>query len=105
MPEDIQVEPCTHACSYGCGRKYDAIFVQVIDGSVLFLCIPCLLSLAHQMAQAMVEPQLPEVQEVMANADFTDVAYVDPSATQYNIAIPPPAPAEDEFTFDGMSSG
>lgn len=105
MPEEIQAEPCTHACSYGCGRKYDAILIQVVDGSTLFLCMPDLLSLAHQMAKAMVEPEAPEVREVMANADFTDIAYVDPNAPQYKVSMPPPAPAADEFTFDGMSSG
>lgn len=102
MPEDIQVEPCIHACSYGCGRKYDAILIQVVDGSTLFLCMPDLLALSHQLAMAMVEPELPEIQEVMANADFTDVAYVDPNAPAVHIEIAPRPPADDEFAFDGM---
>ena len=54
-------EPCVHACAYGCGRKYDILVTQVVDMSTTALCIPCFMSFAQNVMQAMVEPENPDV--------------------------------------------
>lgn len=104
MPEQIQAEPCTHACSYGCGRKYDAILIQVVDASTLMLCMPCLMSLSHQIMKSMVEAGDPGVTEAIAGADFTNIAYVDSSMSADATATVNANPPEDEFAFDGTVS-
>jgi hypothetical protein len=61
------------------------------------------MSLAQQIMKSMVEADDPAVREVVASADFTDVAYVDPTAYPGIAVTTGVIPAEDEFTFDGMS--
>lgn len=93
---------CLHACQDGCGRTYDAIIVLVVDGSTLFYCIPCLQAFLVNMTKAMIEPDDPQVQEVMAGASFDNVAYVDPDAPGYTVRGHSDPTPEDEFDFDGM---
>lgn len=104
MAEEQQSgEACIHACSWGCGRKYDIMVTQIIDLSSLALCIPCFLSFAHNVMQAMVEADNPAVREVTAGADLTGVMLVtesDPPGNRRGFSDP--EPADDEFTFDGM---
>lgn len=104
MADEAQTgEACIHACAWGCGRKYDVIVTQVVDASTLMLCIPCMLSFARNVAQAMVEAESPEVQEVMSGADFTGVMLVTESETPAERRdFSDPDPADDEFAFDGM---
>lgn len=104
MPDEIQVEPCIHACSMGCGRKYDAILVQVVDGSTLFLCMPDLMALAANIMKSMVEADDPAVREVVAGADFTDIAYVNPTTYSGAAVTAGVAPAEDEFDLDSATA-
>lgn len=97
----INAAACIHACQEGCGRPIDVAIIQIVDASTLMYCIPCFQQFAYQMMRAMVEAESPDIQEVVSNADFTDVAYVDPDATGFHISGETPAQAEDEFTFDG----
>lgn len=101
MSEPAMAQACTHACSYACGRMYDCMFTSVIDSSTLFLCMPCFASFAQNVVQAMVDATSPEVQEVVANADLTDVMLVHPDHDQYVPATLLRQAAEDEFSFDG----
>lgn len=102
MTEQVaEAAACLHACQYGCGRPYDVIMVQVIDGSSSFLCIPCLMAWSHQIMTAMVEPENPQVSEVVGRSDFSGISVVTVGGVAYD-ANPtlPPAP-DDEFTFTG----
>lgn len=101
--EDDTGEVCIHACAWGCGRKYDVLVIQVVDASTLMLCIPCMLSFARNVAQAMVEAESAEVQEVTASADLTGVMLVTESESANPVrGFSDPEPADDEFAFDGM---
>lgn len=99
--EIVEGAACLHACQEGCGRPYDIITIQVIDGSTSFFCIPCFMGFAHQVMKAMVEPDDSQVSEVVGNADFGDISFVDPEALGYVLHPAAPEPAEDEFVFDG----
>lgn len=103
MAENETGEACIHACSFGCGRKYDVIVTQVVDGSTLFLCMPDLVSFVRNVAQSMVEPDSPEIQEVVQNADLADVVVVTEPDPGYAVRGNSDPTAEDEFEFDGMS--
>lgn len=93
---------CLHSCSYGCGRTYDVMVVQVVDGSTMFLCMPCFMSFAHQIMTAMVEETNADVAEVTQNATFDNVTYVDPNAPGYTVRGHSDPTPEDDFAFDGM---
>lgn len=104
MAEESQSgEACIHACSWACGRKYDVVLVQIIDGSTLMLCIPCLMSFSRNVMQAMVDADSVDVRDVTASADFTGVMLVTESDTPSSMrGFSDPEPADDEFSFDGM---
>lgn len=103
MAEHEHGVACTHACTWGCGRKYDIIITQVVDASTLMLCMPCLISFARNLAEAMIEPDSAAVQEVIAAADLSNVMLVtDPETPNVVRGFSNPAAADDEFTFDGM---
>lgn len=93
---------CFHACQAGCGRTYDLIIVMVIDGSTLFYCIPCSVAFLHQTVTAMVEPDDPAIQEVMAGTDISEVAYVSEDASDYMKLSPTEREDPDGFDFDGV---
>lgn len=95
---------CLHACQAECGRTYDVIVTQPVDGSTLFYCIPCFMAFAHQMMQAMIEADNPAVQEVAAANAVTDVAYVAADAPQYGARGFSDPIADDGFDFDGDDS-
>lgn len=101
--EEHTGEVCIHACSWGCGRKYDIILTQIVDASTLMLCIPCMLSFSRNVAQAMVEADSGEVREVLAGANLDGVMLVTESDTPGTVpGFSDPKPADDEFAFDGM---
>lgn len=104
MSEPTHAAACLHACSYNCGRQYDVIVTQVVDGSTMFLCIPCFMSFAHNVMQAMVDPNNPGVMEAVTSADLTDVAYVTAKEGGSVAGVPAPTMPDDEFSFDGMTS-
>lgn len=94
---------CLHACQDGCGRTYDIVIIQVVDGSTSFYCIPCFMGFAHQVMTAMVEPDNAQVSEVVGKSDFSDITFVEVGGVTYNVnPTLPPAP-DDEFSFDGVS--
>lgn len=96
-----EVVACFHACQEGCGRKYDLIIVQVVDGSTLFYCIPCFTSFSTQVVKSMMEPEDPAVREVIGRSDFSDITVVTVDGVEYNAnPVLPPAP-DDEFSFTG----
>lgn len=99
--EVMEAAACLHACQDGCGRTYDVIITQVVDGSTAFYCIPCFMAFAHQVMQAMVEPDNAQVQEVIGGSDFSDISYVEVGGTTFNVNPTLPPPADDEFTFTG----
>lgn len=96
-----QAEACTHACQFACGRKYDVIVIQIVDGSTTMMCIPCFMSFAHSVMVAMVEPNNPAVQEVMAGTNLEDVLFVPPGADDDSYTGPEYTPPADEFVFTG----
>lgn len=100
MTEQQDAAACIHACQDGCGRTYDVIIVQAIDGSTLFYCIPCLQQFVYQMTRAMLEPNDPQVQEVVEGADLSGVMLVDPDATGYTVRGFSDPVAEDDFDMD-----
>lgn len=102
MTELTTVEACTHACSFACGRKYDVVFVQVVDSSTLFLCMPCLVNLVKNIAQAMVEPDAPEIREVVSGVSLEDTVLVTDNTPGYGVRGNSDPTVEDEFDFDGM---
>lgn len=100
--ESTEVRACIHACQNGCGRPYDSIIVQAIDGATLFYCQVCMLQFAYAMVKAMTEPDDPQVMEVMANASYEGTQFVTADAVAAivrNYSDPTP---EDEFDFDGV---
>lgn len=44
----------SYGCQYGCGNPYHVILLQVQDGSVLFLCIPCFAKTAEEILKALI---------------------------------------------------
>lgn len=101
MTEITTVEACTHACSFACGRKYDVVFTQVVDSSTLFLCMPCLVNLVKNITQAMVEPDAPEIQEVVSGVSLEDTVLVTDNTPGFGIVGHSDPLPEDEFQFDG----
>lgn len=97
----MEAAACLHACQDGCGRTYDVVIIQVVDGSTSFYCIPCFMGFAHQVMQAMVEPHNPQVEEVIAGSDFSDISVVTVGGVAFDVnPALPPAP-DDEFSFTG----
>ena len=105
MTELRTVEACTHACSFACGRKYDVVFTQVVDSSTLFLCMPCLVNLVKNIAMAMVEPDSPDIKEVISGVSLEDTVLVTDNTPGYGIVGNSDPLPSDEFDFDGMESG
>ena len=91
---------CIHACQMACGRQYDVVIVQAVDGSCMFYCIPCFQQFAYQMMRAMVEPADAQIQEVVAGADLSDVVAVSADAPGYSISAPSYGPGPDDFDMD-----
>lgn len=102
MTELTTVEACTHACSFACGRKYDVVFTQVVDSSTLFLCMPCLVNLVKNIAQAMIEPDAPEIREVVSGVSLEDTVLVTDNTPGFGVRGYSDTTPEDEFQFDGM---
>lgn len=88
----------------GCGRKYDTITIQVVDGSTIFLCMPCGVSFWANIAKAMVEPDDPQVKEIVANTSLEDVVLVTDDSAGYGIRKTPDPVADNDFEFDGSLS-
>lgn len=101
MTEQPTGVACTHTCAFGCGRVYDVIVVQVVDNSTLMLCMPDFVSFAANVAKSMVEPDDPQVMEVTANADLTDVMLTTDAGSGYGVVGHSDPMPEDEFDFDG----
>lgn len=101
MSEPTMAQACTHACSYGCGRMYDCVFTQVIDASTLFLCMPCFMTFARNIMEAMVEADSAAVQEAVAGADLSDVMLVDAGAEDDFREYLATRTPDDQFDFDG----
>lgn len=101
MSEQPTGVACAHACGFGCGRPYDVIVTQVVDNSTLMLCMPDFVSFAANVAKSMVEPDDPQVMEVTANADLTDVMLVMDEHPGYGVVGHSDPMPEDEFDFDG----
>lgn len=104
MAELSTVEACTHACSFACGRKYDVVFTQVVDSSTLFLCMPCLVNLVKNITQAMVEPDSPDIKEVVSGVTLEDSVLVTDNTPGYGVRGNSDPTPEDEFDFDGIDS-
>lgn len=101
MSEPMEIAACIHACSMGCGRKYDMVVVQIVDGSTLMLCIPCFTSFAANIMKAMLDKEAPEVLEALQLTDLSNVMLVDPDIPEYTLPdFSDPLP-EDEFEFSG----
>lgn len=101
MSETVEIAACIHACSMGCGRKYDMIVVQVIDGSTLMLCIPCFTSFAVNIMKAMLEKESPEVLEALQLTDLSNVMLVNADVPEYILPDFSDSLPEDEFEFSG----
>lgn len=102
MSTTPDVIPCIHACSTGCGRTYDGMWISAVDMSTVAYCIPCFMAFAHQVMTAIVEADNPAVQQVVSENPLGDVMYVteeDSYAVARGFSDPT---AEDEFEFDGM---
>lgn len=97
-------EQRSYGCSSGDGRPYDVVLVDVKDATTQFLCIPCLLNLAMSIAQAITNPDDPDVQMVLTS-----------SAAQTGDQVPGPRPrrgrrnapvnSEDPDIFAAFDSG
>lgn len=96
---------CTHACSMACGRTYDVMVIQVVDASTLFLCMPCGVNFWAGVAKAMVEPEDPEIKEIVGNATLDDVVLVTDPNPGYGIRGYSDPAAGDDFEFDGAVAG
>lgn len=92
---------CIHACAMACGRTYDVILTQVVDGSTMFLCMPDFISFAANVAKAMTEPDDPQVKEIVANTSLEDVVLVTDDSAGYGIRKGPDPVDDDDFEFDG----
>jgi hypothetical protein len=96
---------CIHACAYGCGRQYDVIVTQVVDGSVMMLCLPDFVSFAANVARAMTEPEDAQVKEVVASTNLTDVMLVTAAAeAKFSRGHSDPSP-DDDFDVDEVTEG
>lgn len=103
MTEHEHGVACIHACAWGCGRMYDVLVTQAVDMSTTALCMPCFMSFAKNVMQAMVDASNPDVAEVVSSADLSDVVLVTESETPGGTrGFSDPEPADDEFAFDGM---
>lgn len=97
MAEPQNAAACTHACQNACGRQYDIISIQVVDGSSNFHCLPCFIAFSVQVATAMLEPDNADVQAVVELNPAGDVVYVDASADGIPIRGFSDPIEEDEF--------
>ena len=70
--DDEDIPKRSYGCSNGDGNPYDFVVVTITDASTLFLCASCFIQTAQAMLMAMVEPENPEVQRIMAEAGEID---------------------------------
>ena len=62
----------SYGCSYGCGNAYDVVVVMVQDGTTEFLCLPCFVRLASEVATALTDPENAKVIEALRQAGHMD---------------------------------
>lgn len=74
---DSDAEPRSYGCSYGCGNPYDFIVTTVSDMSSLALCAIDFMRTAHDMMTAVMDPENPEVQKRVAEAQLDNVVPFD----------------------------
>lgn len=58
----------SYGCTYGCGRPYDVILINVADGTTEFLCMVDFVTVASTVVKAMTEAASPEVAAALAYA-------------------------------------
>jgi hypothetical protein len=57
----------SYGCTFGCGNPYDFVFISVRDGTTEFLCLPCMVKLATDMVDVMVNPDNPDIAAKIAS--------------------------------------
>lgn len=63
-------------CSFGCGNRFEYVIVTRADGTSLFLCVPCFLHLAVDMANAVNDGLPPEAQNALREIESMEQAPV-----------------------------
>lgn len=66
MPGETTEPTRSYGCTNGDGRPYDIVMIAIADGTTDFLCMPCFVSVAAAIAEAMVNPDSPEAAEALA---------------------------------------
>jgi hypothetical protein len=69
----------SYGCQYACGNAYHVILINVIDGEILFLCMPHAVSTFADIVKAMTDGISPEVEaerqrmnaEAMPGSEYT----------------------------------
>lgn len=74
---EVSGELRSYGCSYGCGNPYDFVVTTISDMSSLALCAVCFMRTAHDMMTAVMDPNNPEVQKRVAEAQLDNVVQFD----------------------------
>ena len=66
MTETTATPERSYGCSRGCGNPFDFVFTSVSEAFTELLCLPCFVSTAVGMIQAVTEPDNETVQRAVA---------------------------------------
>ncbi len=104
------------ACSFGCGNDSNFVLVDIGSSDTSFLCVPCFLHVATNMAEAMLNPGNALVQQAIAESPLPEQAAItlpgkavqhhvmpdgDSLSTCADCGAPPDAPHEAGCIFGG----
>lgn len=93
----------SYGCTYACGNPYDVIVVLVSDGTVLFLCMPCFVRTASDVAAAILDQDNPEIRAIAETAAVPDGGTVPGPAPRKRGRNAPAGSDDDDLVevFDG----
>lgn len=60
------------ACSFGCGNESSFVLVDIASSDTSFLCVPCFLHVAENMAEAMLNPDNGMVKQAQSEAPMPE---------------------------------
>lgn len=64
------------ACSFGCGNDSNFALVDIGSSDTSFLCVPCFLHVAENMAQAMLNPDNVMVKRAVSESPLPEQASI-----------------------------
>lgn len=86
----------SYGCQMGCGNPYDVILTEVREGTAQFLCTPCWLGLANQVAEALTGKLTPELEaQIKGYTDAESEAAPGPAGMPGTLNLPLTASGPD----------